>query len=538
MKDQEQDTDNLDHDLEQTIRNLQVELAPVVDQRILADATAELPKPQPAERPVPEVSYGSAERAQQGALQDPSRRRTWRFVMRRMIIPSKMAAAVLVVAVVLLSAITMAATQAGRDFVRWVFTSVTPQYGFTHEATVKTPGSTSTWGGSRTDRPWTAQEIADLKVEHAEMDQIQQAGGGRWVGLIEGPDCTTFLIEYSLSDGSTQTAAHGVLSPKQKANMRAEEILALRDAGAGEIISEWPGSLGLGNYKIRFTLSDGKTVDLKTYYPPGPRLDRETIFAETRELKKQLRFAVERPRGSESSGGVWGILHYALADGRTVGITERVPKEALTPDGKHVAVPESEATKDGWRRLSPEQAEAESIGEAGGGQLISIHEIPNPFDGSSSQWTYFTVEYTLAGGKTFRLFGDLRAKQKAAMRWDEISALRDSGGGELLSHEPSHNGLDRYRIRFTLSDGQTIDLTTNYPPGTRQEREKIFAETRELKKQLRFTVEDSHESSGGIWGLLRYTLADGRTVGISEQVPKEALTPDGKHVASSVRGAP
>lgn len=37
---------------------------------------------QPATRLAPEASYGSAERTQQRVLQDPRRRRTWRFVMR------------------------------------------------------------------------------------------------------------------------------------------------------------------------------------------------------------------------------------------------------------------------------------------------------------------------------------------------------------------------------------------------------------------------------------------------------------------------
>lgn len=437
------------------------------------------------------------------------------------------------------SAVGMAATQTGRDFVRRVFTSVKPEYSFSHPATVKTPGSTSTWSGSRSDRPYTAEEIADLKVRHTEMDRIQEAGGGRWVWLIEGPDCMTFLIEYTLSDGTTQSVGQGVLSPKQKVSMRVDEILALRDAGAGEVLSEQPGFLGLGHYRIRFTLSDGQTVDLQTYYPLGTRQDREKIFAETRELKKQLRFAVESPHGSESTGGVWGILHYVLADGRTVGITERVPKEALTPDGNHVAVPESEATKDSWRRLSPEQAEAESMMQAGGGRLIGVYEKPKPSDGSSKQWTVCQVEFTLANGQTFKLNeGELSEKQKVSMRWEEISALRDAGAGEIISQEPSHKGLGKYTIRFTLSDGQTVDLTTTYPPGTRQERETIFAETRALKKQLRFTVEDTQELSGGIWGLLRYTLADGRTVGIMEQVPRDALAPDGKHVAAGLSKAP
>jgi hypothetical protein len=460
------------------------------------------------------------------------------------------------------SAIGVAATQTGRDFIRWVFTPVKPNYMVTHVATTQTSGSTNTWFGtrsdrpkmsgamadyqtsawstSRSDRPFTDKEMADMKVQYAEMDRIKEAGGGRLAGFIEGPGHITFMVEYTLSDGTTVTVGQGIPAPKQKANMRVEEIMALRDAGAGVIISERPSAIGLGQYTIRFTLSDGQTVDLTTYFPPGTRQERERIFAETRELKQQLRFAVDDPRGPNSSGDIWGLLHYTLADGRTVGITEKVPKEALTPDGKQVAVPESEATKNGWQHLSPEQAEAEAIMEAGGGRLIALFEGPNP-DGSSSQWTAFSVEFTLASGKTFGLCeGGLSEKQIANLRWDEISALRDAGAGQLLSQEPSDRGLGKYKVRFTLSDGQTVDLTVEYPPGTRQDREKIFAETRALKKQLRFTAEDlrGSQSGGDTWGLLRYTLADGRTVGITERIPKEGLSADGKHVAVPASGAP
>jgi hypothetical protein len=46
--------------------------------RVDADGTAQ----QPTLRPVPEASYGSAEGAQQGAPQGPSRRHIWRFLMK------------------------------------------------------------------------------------------------------------------------------------------------------------------------------------------------------------------------------------------------------------------------------------------------------------------------------------------------------------------------------------------------------------------------------------------------------------------------
>jgi hypothetical protein len=266
------------------------------------------------------------------------------------------------------SAVGIAATQAGRDMVRWVFTPVHQEFMFTHESTTtkKNEGLTSTWTKKtwtgNSDHPLTTEEKESMKAKHAEIDRIQQEGGGRLVSLVETPNpmgagyMNVYLVEYTLSDGSTEMVGQGIVDPRQKANLRVEELLALRDTGAGEIISQQPGPLGLGNFVIRFTFSDGQTIDLKTYYPPGTREDREKIFAETRELKKQLRFAVQDPHGPGSDGNVWGILHYTLADGRTVGMSESVPKEALTPDGKNVAVPQSEASKDGWRNLTAEQA--------------------------------------------------------------------------------------------------------------------------------------------------------------------------------------
>jgi len=355
-------------------------------------------------------------------------------------------------------------------------------------------------------------------------------------------------VEYTLADGRTETVGESALSTKQKANMKVDEILALRDAGAGEIVSQVPFPMGLGKYVVRFTLSDGQTVDLSAIYPPGTREEREKIFAETRALKQQLRFrAVDSP-SVNPDGSVWGILQYTLADGRVVGIVEEVPKGAITPDGTHVAVAESEATKDGsgqakngghqtkngWSNVAPEDAEAESMMEAGGGRLIGMHEGPSIVDGSSSQSTSFKVEFTLANGRIVYLGeGRLSEKQRANMRWDEISALRDAGAGQLISQEPFHLGLGKYMVRFTLSDGQTIDLIVNYPPGTRQDREKIFAETRALKKQLQFKVmrlpaASEGPASGITGGVLQYTLADGRIVGIIDMVPKDAIGPDGK----------
>jgi hypothetical protein len=37
--------------------------------------------------------------------------------------------------------------------------------------------------------------------------------------------------------------------------------------------------------------------------------------------------------------GVWGILRYTLADGRTVNHYEQVPTDLITSDGRHIVMP-------------------------------------------------------------------------------------------------------------------------------------------------------------------------------------------------------
>jgi glycerol-3-phosphate dehydrogenase len=143
---------------------------------------------------------------------------------------------------------------------------------------------------------------------------------------------------YTLANGQTTRVGSGDLSAPQRANMRIDEILRLRDAGAGEIVSQAESPLGLGRYTIRFTLSDGETVDLHTQYPPSTRRQREAIFAETRDLKTKGRFTVHKPQVVPGSG-VWGILQYTLADGRAVSHYEQVPTDLITSDGRHIVTP-------------------------------------------------------------------------------------------------------------------------------------------------------------------------------------------------------
>ena len=346
--------------------------------------------------------------------------------------------------------------------------------------------------------------------------------------------------------------------------MGIDEIQRLRDAGAGRAIVASPSPYGLGSYTIRFALPD-RTVDLQTWYPPGPRAEREAIFAETRALKADLMFSVEEASLSvENPGqGVMGRLRYTLSDGRTVGIVERVPDELITPDRAYVVMPGTgEATPiapggfwtapdgslflsvGGDEPASPDERqetvdryrEVHAIKEAGGGQLVGLLEGPG-WDGELSTIS-FQVMYTLEDGQTTRVGeGDLSAAQKANMQIDEILRIRDEGAGEIIAQSESPLGLGGFTIRFTLADGETVDLHTLYPPSTRRQREAIFVETRELRTKRRFTVHEPQVLPGsGVWGILHYTLDDGRAVSHYEQVPTDLITSDGRHIVTPGTG--
>jgi hypothetical protein len=346
--------------------------------------------------------------------------------------------------------------------------------------------------------------------------------------------------------------------------MRLDEIRNLRDRGAGTVIVRSPSPYGLGYFLIRFALAD-RSVDLATWYPPGPRSARDAIFAETRALKDDLRFTVfeAHVNPDDPSWGVFGTLRYTLADGRTVGIVERVPDELIAPDGAHVVMPGTGAavpigpggiwpgpegslyvTTGGSASESPDEPQQAAdefrriaeIRQAGGGRLVGLLEQPGR-DGEPVAVNY-QVAYALADGQTTRVSqGELSPAQRIAMRIDEIMELRDAGAGTVVDQHESPLGMGGYTIRFTLHDGQTVDLRTVYPPGTREQRAAIFAETRTLREKRRFTVQRPQVLPGtGVWGLLRYALADGRTVVLYEPVPTDLITDDGRHVVTPGTG--
>jgi hypothetical protein len=453
----------------------------------------------------------------------------------------------------------LAATEAGRSLVRWILTPVLPR----HEMTVTT-GDGATWSRSGSTEPYGPEQRRAAADLFAEIAALSQAGAGELVGLLEGPDGTVYSIRYTLTDGSSTTVATGVPTDVQALMMGIDEIQRLRDAGAGRAIVESPSPYGLGSYTIRFALPD-RTVDLQTWYPPGPRAEREAIFAETRALKADLMFSVEEASMSVESPdqGIMGRLRYTLSDGRTIGIVERVPDELITPDRTSVVMPATgEATPiasggfwtapDGSLFLSvggegpasPHEQQdtvhryraVHAIKEGGGGRLVGLLEGPG-WDGELSTIS-FQVMYTLEDGQTTRVGeGNLSAAQKANMQIDEILRLRGEGAGEIIAQSESPLGLGRFTIRFTLADGETVDLHTLYPPSTRQQREAIFAETRELKTKRHFTVHEPQVLPGsGVWGILQYTLDDGRAVSHYEQVPTDLITSDGRHIVTPGTG--
>jgi hypothetical protein len=279
----------------------------------------------------PQADHRAAVRARMLGLMQSSRgpRRAYRTAV---------VAALLVVVV---GGIGLAATERGREFIRWLFVPIED----THVTQWESPDG-GLWSQIRDGGIYSEEEAQAVEDQFGEIYALKEAGEGRLVGIIEGPELldgvkNTYEVEYTLADGETVSVGGERPSGKQAANTHIDELEQLRDSGAGRIIAEQPFPIGLGRYTVRFTLSDGEQVDLILYYPPGTAAERAAIFSETRELKQELRFTVLQPRrtAEEPDTGVWGILRYELADGRTVGHTERVPDEAISPDGQFVVLP-------------------------------------------------------------------------------------------------------------------------------------------------------------------------------------------------------
>lgn len=248
-----------------------------------------------------------------------------------------------VVGLLIIGGAAIASTPAGRAWIVDIFTPVTD----VHTVSWESPDG-SLYTRTMGDAPPSSIEADAVQDSFREIDAIVAAGGGRLVGMIESPNyvngepLTVYMVEYTLSDGNTIRVGCNPVGLQAEA-LHLEEIRELRDAGAGELLAEYPCEIGLGRFMIRFALEDGSTVELEMFYPPGTRQERERIFSELRRLKADRHFTVSYAErcAEHPELGVRGLLRYTLADGRMVGISEQVPNELVSPDGKGVLQPET-----------------------------------------------------------------------------------------------------------------------------------------------------------------------------------------------------
>lgn len=244
--------------------------------------------------------------------------------------------------VLVLTAGGIAATESGRALLRDLLTPI----GVSHATEWVAPDG-SVFVHSRDVDAYTDAERLAAEDQMSEIYQLRTSGAGKLVGLIESPGFfgtesrTIYTIEYTLSDGTRQQVGGGRPTGQQAENLRIDELMALRDAGEGEIIEQHPFAIGLGRYVLRFRFTNGQTVDLSTQYPPSTAAEREAIFDEMRVLYAARDFTVLDPRANpdQTSEGIVGLLQYTLADGRTVGATQRVPDDLISEDGRYVIQP-------------------------------------------------------------------------------------------------------------------------------------------------------------------------------------------------------
>jgi len=249
---------------------------------------------------------------------------------------------------IVFTAAGLATTRAGWDFIVNLFTPIHTSQVVTWQApdghSTFVRGAVSLGRDASLALPVPPAKQQEIKTEFKEIYEIALNGGGRLIGLFETPEFTVYQVEYTLTNSKTSRVGGNTLTEKQAQNMRITEIMKLRDAGAGTIIIQKEFPIGLGLYTLRFTLSDGQTIDLQTYYPPAPRKDRDAIFTETRALKKQLKFFIlDADRiGTTAKDPVYGTIRYKLSDGRSVGIKEQIPVQLISPDGQYVINPENQ----------------------------------------------------------------------------------------------------------------------------------------------------------------------------------------------------
>jgi len=232
-------------------------------------------------------------------------------------------------------------TQTGRDFVRHLFFPISTSY----QVTVPTDEGVMSYG--RNDVPFTPEEQQEARSALLDVKQQIEAGGGDFVGIIEGRNPTgpglsyTYMVQYPLGENRMSTIGQSTPPTRPEELKRAQEIIALYEAGFGEVVAHAKHGMGMGTYTLRFVLSDGRTSEVETQFPPGLRAEREAILAETSTYLQQGRFPVMNA-SLESRGEVWGLVSAQHADGRRVGCLEHIPAKFISADGKHVVLPDTD----------------------------------------------------------------------------------------------------------------------------------------------------------------------------------------------------
>jgi len=213
-------------------------------------------------------------------------------------------------AVVLLLVVgSMAATESGRTQLGKLSAILRETFSTRWEAP---SGSVYTRGA---DEPF---DRAAAQQEFAEIDGLKREGKGRLTGLIEAPDLTTYCIEYTLASGKVVSIGSSRPQGAQAEAMHLDEIERLRREGKGRLVSQEDFPLGLGSFKIAYTLGSGEEIVLRTQYPPGPEGDRERIFDQIREQRRWGSGRILNLRVDES-GTLSGVMQYTLSDGRKAG---------------------------------------------------------------------------------------------------------------------------------------------------------------------------------------------------------------------------
>jgi len=97
------------------------------------------------------------------------------------------------------SAVGVAATQSGRNLIRWIFTPIETPHVVTGRMPSESPNEDGMWSvTSNRLEPFTAEETEDIRARMTEIGQIRLAGGGRLAGLFEGPSPDGSASQYTV----------------------------------------------------------------------------------------------------------------------------------------------------------------------------------------------------------------------------------------------------------------------------------------------------------------------------------------------------